>query len=396
MSKFKISIIILSIFILSSCGYDPYEKPEEVTILLNENIFEIYDNHTSNELISNINTDIISKDTTLKNDELGTYTYTLEYLYKKKKYKYDISYEIKDTTKPIFINANKNITIEKGKTTDICQKITYADNYDNLPTCNVIGIYDLNKTGTYNNLKFIIEDRSGNTDEREFNLTVVNKINNSPSYTKPKYLYINDIKKYKNESTSIGIDVSKWQGKVDFKKVKNAGIEFVIMRMGSWRDQKDEIVMDPKFNEYYRLAKEAGLKIGVYIYNVSKDENDGIKTAKWILDNLNGKKIDFPIAYDWEDWSNFMSYQVSMHTLSMSYLAFEKTLKESGYDAMLYSSKYYLENVWMHLENSKVWLAHYTNKTDYKGNYMMWQMTSLAKIDGITENTVDIDILYLK
>ena len=80
----------------------------------------------------------------------------------------------------------------------------------------------------------------------------------------------------------------------------------------------------------------------------------------------------------------------------MSYLAFEKTLKESGYDAMLYSSKYYLENVWMHLENSKVWLAHYTNKTDYKGNYMMWQMTSLAKIDGITENTVDIDILYLK
>ena len=49
----------------------------------------------------------------------------------------------------------------------------------------------------------------------------------------------------------------------------------------------------------------------------------------------------------------------------------------------------------MHLENSKVWLAHYTDKTDYEGKYMMWQMTSLGKIDGITENTVDIDILYL-
>ena len=74
--------------------------------------------------------------------------------------------------------------------------------------------------------------------------------------------------------------------------------------------------------------------------------------------------------------------------------AFCNEIKNAGYDAMLYSSKYYLENVWMHLENSKVWLAHYTSKTDYEGEYMMWQMTSSAKINGITENTVDIDILY--
>jgi len=396
MSKIKISILILSIFILSSCGYNPYEKPEDITIDLNENIFEIYDKHTSKELVKNINTEIISKDVILKNDELGTYTYTLEYLYKKKKYKYDITYEIKDTTPPIFIGASKNITIVKNSKDTPCSKIAYGDNYDNLPSCEIIGNYDLTKIGTYNNLKFIITDNSNNISEKEFNLNVVSKINNQSTYTKPKYLYINDIKKYKNESTSIGIDVSKWQGKVDFNKVKNAGIEFVIMRMGSWRSQNEEISMDSKFNEYYKLAKEAGLKIGVYIYNVSKDENDGIKTAKWVIDNLHGEKVDFPIAYDWEDWSNFTNYHISMHTLSNSYLAFEKTLKDSGYDAMLYSSKYYLENVWMHLENSKVWLAHYTDKTDYQGNYMMWQMTSLAKIDGITENTVDIDILYLK
>jgi len=396
MSKIKISILILSIFILSSCGYNPYEKPEDITIDLNENIFEIYDKHTSKELVKNINTEIISKEVILKNDELGTYTYTLEYLYKKKKYKYDITYEIKDTTPPIFIGASKNITIVKNSEDTPCSKIAYGDNYDNLPSCEVIGSYDLTKIGTYNNLKFIITDNSNNIAEKEFNLAVVSKINNSTNYTKPKYLYINDIKKYKNEFTSIGIDVSKWQGKVDFNKVKNAGIEFVIMRMGSWRDQNEDITMDPKFEEYYKLAKEVGLKIGVYIYNVSKSEEDGIKTAKWVIDNLHGEKIDFPIAYDWEDWSNFTSYHISMHTLSNSYLAFEKTLKDAGYDAMLYSSKYYLENVWMHLENSKVWLAHYTDKTDYQGNYMMWQMTSLAKIDGITENTVDIDILYLK
>ena len=69
MSKYKLLIISISVFILTSCGYDPYEKPEEVTILLNENIFEIYDNHTSKELINSINTEIISKDTILKNEE---------------------------------------------------------------------------------------------------------------------------------------------------------------------------------------------------------------------------------------------------------------------------------------------------------------------------------------
>ena len=396
MSKFKLSLLILSIFFITSCGYDPYEIPEEITINLNENIFEIYDNHTSKELVNSINAEIISKDTLLKNEELGTYTYTLEYIYKKKKYLYDITYEIKDTTNPIFIGASKNITIEKNSTDNLCSKIVYADNYDNLPECNVIGIYDLNKNGTYNNLKFVLTDNSNNTNEKEFTLNVVNKINNQTTYTKPKYLYMSDIKKYKNEGTSIGIDVSKWQGKVDFNKVKNAGIEFVIMRIGSWRSQNEEITIDTRFQEYFKAAKEAGLKIGIYIYNVSKCESDGIKTAKWVIDNLKGEKLDFPIAYDWEDWQNFMDYHISMHTLSMSYLAFEKTLKEAGYDAMLYSSKYYLENVWMHLENSKVWLAHYTDKTDYQGNYMMWQMTSLAKIDGITENTVDIDILYLK
>ena len=69
-------------------------------------------------------------------------------------------------------------------------------------------------------------------------------------------------------------------------------------------------------------------------------------------------------------------------------------LKNNGYEAMLYSSKFYLENVWMHFDNSKICLAHYTDKTDYDGEYMMWQMTSAAKVNGITENTVDIDILY--
>ena len=206
---------------------------------------------------------------------------------------------------------------------------------------------------------------------------------------------MNDIlNKYKTDSTSIGIDVSKWQGNVDFEKVKNAGVEFVIMRIGSQRSPGDEIAMDVKFKEYYEAAKKVGLNIGVYVYNTAISREDGINTAKWVIKELNGDKLDLPIAYDFENWTNFMDYKISLHTLSEAYKGFESEIRKNGYDAMLYGSKFYLENVWENFDNSNVWLAHYTDKTDYQGKYMLWQMTSLAKINGITENTVDIDILY--
>ena len=286
----SIIIVVSSIFIYNNYNYDPYEVPKDVVINLNENKFNVYEEHTSYELVKDINADIISNDVKLENETVGEYKYTLEYIYKKKKYKYDIN--------------------------------------------------------------------------------------------------------YKNDDTAIGIDVSKWQGNVNFKAVKDAGVEFVIMRIGSQRSPGEEILMDVKFKEYYKAAKDVGLNVGVYVYNTAISPDDGVKTAKWVMKELNGDKLDFPIAYDFEDWSEFNDFKISLHTLSASYLAFEKELQKNGYDAMLYSSKYYLENVWMHYEKSKIWLAHYTNKTDYKGEYMMWQMTSLAKVDGITENTVDIDILY--
>ena len=149
-----------------------------------------------------------------------------------------------------------------------------------------------------------------------------------------------------------------------------------------------------KFKEYYKAAKDVGLNVGVYVYNTAISPDDGVKTAKWVMKELNGDKLDFPIAYDFEDWSNFMEYEVSLHSLSSAYKEFEKTLHEHGYEAMLYSSKFYLENVWLDYEDSNIWLAHYTDQTNYQGKYMLWQMSSLGRVDGITENTVDIDILY--
>ena len=378
------------------------DRKNKCTIDTNAIIFSIgnynvFEEHSSYELIKDINATIISKDETLTNEKIGEYTYTLEYKYKKKKYKYDIIYHINDVSPPVFIGAPNTLTIEANNSKSICDVIVYADNYDNIPNCKIIGDYDKTKIGSYNDLEYVITDSSNNENKKKFTLNVVDKIKTINNYSKPNYLYLDDIiKNYKTDNTSIGIDVSKWQGNVDFKAVKNAGIEFVIMRIGSQRSPGEDISMDVKFKEYYKAAKDAGLKIGVYIYNTAISPDDGINTARWVIKELNGDKLDFPIAYDFEDWSDFMNFKISLHTLSKAYLAFEKELQDNGYDAMLYSSKFYLENVWMHYEKSKIWLAHYTTKTDYQGEYMMWQMTSLAKVNGITDNTVDIDILYKK
>ena len=391
-----ILIIFISIIIfIINFKYDPYDMPDDVIISLNENIFPVYEKHESRELIKESNVIITSDEVTLKNDMIGDYTYKLSYKYKKRNYKYNITYTIKDMTEPVFISAPKTLTIAYDDNDSLCDKSVYADNYDSIPTCQIVGEYDKTVIGTYNDLEYVISDLSGNENKKTFTLNVVSEVKRNTTYSTPKYLYMNDIiNTYKTDKTSIGIDVSKWQGSVDFNAVKDTGVEFVIMRIGSQREPNEEIDVDVRFKEYYQQAKEAGLSIGVYIYNTSISKEDGIKAAKWVMKELNGDKLDFPIAYDWENWTDFMDYKISLHTLSEAYLAFEKELNGNGYDAMLYSSKYYLENVWLDFDNSKIWLAHYTDKTDYKGEYMMWQMTSSAKINGITENTVDIDILY--
>ena len=388
-------LIIIGILFFCGCGcnkYDMYKMPKDAYINLNNNEFIVFEEHNSKELVKDSNVEIL-KNTKLNTNKIGTHKYTIDYKYKKRTYKYDVEYNVIDNTKPVFINSLSKVNVEINQHEDLCERISYGDNYDKKVKCTVEGEADFTKIGAYN-LEFVLKDSSNNENRKKITLNIVDKIERKNEEIIPHYLYINDIMKYKNDNTSIGIDVSKWQGNVDFKKIKDSGIEFVIIRMGYQKNNTDEYELDPKFSEYYKQAKEVGLKVSVYVYTVALNEKDGIKCAEWVLKNLNGDKLDLPIAYDWENWEDFKSYNTSIHDLSHGYLAFEQELKNNGYESMLYSSKYYLENVWLDYDKSNVWLANYTSKTDYKGKYMLWQMTNMARIDGITFNTVDVDILY--
>ena len=188
-----------------------------------------------------------------------------------------------------------------------------------------------------------------------------------------------------------GIDVSKWQGKINFEAVRDAGCQFVIMRIGHGRNGME-------MDEYYRSnmagAKSAGLDVGVYFYSTANTEKAVRQEARWIAENLKGEKLDFPVVFDWESFSNFQKYGMSIHDLNMLFEAFADELQKQGYSAMLYGSKNYLQNFWYPQKKYPVWLAHYTDQTDYLGDYAIWQMSCRGRIPGIAGD-VDLDIQYM-
>ena len=146
---------------------------------------------------------------------------------------------------------------------------------------------------------------------KDTTVVVKDKIKNSD----PTYYYLKDfIEKYKTDDTIVGIDVSSWQGNINWKKVKESGIDAAMIRIAYGSRNKSTI--DKKFKQNLKNAKEAGIKVGIYYYSYAKDTSEAINQAKWIINELNGEKLDLPIAFDWEDWSDFMSYKINFNDLN--------------------------------------------------------------------------------
>ena len=180
---------------------------------------------------------------------------------------------------------------------------------------------------------------------------------------------------------------------VDFSKLKSAGVEFVIIRIGSSTGINGENFIDSKFIQNIKNANSVGIPVGVYFYSYANSVDRAISDAKWIIENIKDYKVELPIAFDWENWGSFNTYELSFFGLTNMAKRFMDTVKDAGYDAMLYSSKTYLENIWMSVDYP-VWLAHYTKNTNYAGDYSYWQICSNGRVDGINGD-VDIDIRYI-
>ena len=135
------------------------------------------------------------------------------------------------------------------------------------------------------------------------------------------------------------------------------------------------------------------MPVGVYYYSYANSASMARSDALWVVSMLQNKNITLPVVFDWENWNTFNEFNLSFFGLSDVAKTFLDTVHEHGYDGLLYSSKTYLENIWLDI-GYPVWLAHYTANTNYNKDYEYWQITSNGKVDGIN-GSVDIDIRYL-
>ena len=126
--------------------------------------------------------------------------------------------------------------------------------------------------------------------------------------------------------------------------------------------------------------------------------DDGVARLKFpvrllSVQKLNGVPLDLPIAFDWESFDSFQTSQIDFGTLNSLYDVFAERVEEQGYNCMLYGSKIMLEDIWEDLNTRTVWLAHFSEHTDYKWPKLLWQASDTGRIDGIAGD-VDMDILY--
>ncbi len=219
---------------------------------------------------------------------------------------------------------------------------------------------------------------------------------NTISYDYDEVAETSDLKEqFISYGISYGVDVSEWQGIIDWEKVKRTGISFAMIRCGFREISGNEIKEDDKFRINIEGATKAGLKVGVYFYGTAKNEKEAQEEAEFTIDLIKDYNITYPVVYDTESFNMGRLKNVSNSSLTDNILTFTETIGLYGYETMVYS--YHNAFTYMldtgKLDGKLIWLAHYTDRTNYKGNYNMWQYTSEGKVDGI-KTKVDLNVSY--
>lgn len=193
-----------------------------------------------------------------------------------------------------------------------------------------------------------------------------------------------------------GIDVSKWQGTIDWNAVANAGIDFAIIRAGNRGSSTGVLIEDPSFKKNIEGATKAGIKVGVYIYSQAITEAEAIEEASMAISLVSGYKLHLPIYFDTEKIAGGRANSLSVSDRTAITKAFCETIRNAGYMPGIYSNYYWLrDNLNMsQLEMYSVWVAHYADKCGYPGKYDMWQYTSSGSVPGIN-GRVDLNISYV-
>jgi len=195
---------------------------------------------------------------------------------------------------------------------------------------------------------------------------------------------------------TMGIDVSKWNGSIDWNAVKNSGVSYVIIRCGYRGSSSGALVEDPKFKTNIKGATAAGLKVGVYFFTQATDEIEAIEEASMVLEMIDDYKISYPVFLDVEA-SGGRGDKIDAEERTAVIKAFCETIEDSGYTAGVYANKTWYEKKMNadELTKYKIWLAQYAAQPTYTETRIdMWQYKETGKVSGISGN-VDLNLSYL-
>lgn len=201
-----------------------------------------------------------------------------------------------------------------------------------------------------------------------------------------------------NIASCTGIDLSEYQGSVDFEALKQSGIDYVMLRIGGrYYSEKGEMYTDSLFDEYYKGAKAAGLEVGAYFFSQAINIEEAQSEAEYIINALSGYDLDYPVAFDWETIEDDKARTdvVTGEILTDCAIEFCNTLNEAGYNTIIYSNTslmYYMYDL-ERLKEYEFWVADYADYPSMYYHFTMWQYTPNGVINGI-EGPVDLNICF--
>lgn len=212
----------------------------------------------------------------------------------------------------------------------------------------------------------------------------------------------NGIYSYEDDvyTSKLGIDVSSYQKNINWKKVKEAGVEFAILRIGyRGYGESGKLVEDPMFEKNYANAIKEGIEIGVYFFSQSVNEDEIKEEVDFVCKRLEGKEISYPVVFDLEKIKNDEARTDNLTTEEITSMTeqFCKLIEEKGYtpciygNAKIFTTKMKLEQ----FNNYQKWYADYQEKPIYIYDFEIWQYTEEGKINGISGN-IDLNIQFIK
>lgn len=212
---------------------------------------------------------------------------------------------------------------------------------------------------------------------------------------------------WETEEVTLGVDVSEFQGNIDWDKAAQSGMDFVMVRVGYRSESTGEIQEDRCARYNLQEASARGLYLGAYFFSTAVTEEEAREEAQWTMELLKGYPITYPVGFNCEGFQRENSRQYNLSVEKRSALAdvFLNALEDGGYVGMFYAAKGELagDYLWKTSELEKryrIWVAQYSGrsypemtKPDYEGSFAMWQHTNKGSVPGI-QGEVDLDTAY--